>query len=567
MAQAKAKRSSRTKKSSEAERIEREYRRLGLAIGDVQAFRLYLATYNDPRRRDELIDRLAAESERQKLEVTRLDVSDCDPEVSLVRVLREHVEQSTIPPGWQQAVMVVGLEQLLDYGDTREGLAVLETANLQRDLFTSAAPVPVVFWLSPLASSAFPKAAPDLWHWRGASFDLTGHTDSRADLLRDMIKIPREQLLESTDPRVGERAAMLEELIAELDRSGPPKSGHEARERASLLFQLGGAYIQLDRFSEALPVVQRGLKVLREAGVGLHGKALLLLAQLYDGLGEPQQAFEQYQQALEIAHRTGDRETELQARDGQGRLLGAQGKPQKAIERYEQALEIAREIDNREGKLRILSGLGDANHDLGELRRAIDHYEQALEIAREIGDIAVEARTLYGLASAQIQLGEGLNVVRHCQKTLETARKIGDRRAESRTLSVLGMALSAAGEVQSAIEYYQQALLIAHEIGDRGAEESALFGLGLASDALGEPLRAIEYYQRAVKTAREIGSRGTEAVLSVLLGSAYRKLGEPQRAIEVVRQALEIAQGTGADHIRELVRTCLPELDLDHLEK
>jgi hypothetical protein len=70
-----------------------------------------------------------------------------------------------------------------------------------------------------------------------------------------------------------------------------------------------------------------------------------------------------------------------------------------------------------------------------------------------------------------------------------------------------------------------------------------------------------------VEIARETGSRGTEAVLSVHLGLAHCKLGEPRRAIEVVGQALEIAQDTGADYIRELVRTSLSEFDLDHLER
>jgi hypothetical protein len=88
-----------------------------------------------------------------------------------VRLLREHIAENAVPSGGRRAVMVVGLEQLLDYhGKTDEGLAVLETANLQRDAFPVAAPVPVVFWLSPLAGSIFPKTAPDLWHRRGASF-------------------------------------------------------------------------------------------------------------------------------------------------------------------------------------------------------------------------------------------------------------------------------------------------------------------------------------------------------------------------------------------------------------
>jgi hypothetical protein len=68
------------KQASDSERIEREYRRLALAIRDVDGFRLYLATYNNPRRRDQLIERLIADCERHNVKVTRLDVSGCSRE-------------------------------------------------------------------------------------------------------------------------------------------------------------------------------------------------------------------------------------------------------------------------------------------------------------------------------------------------------------------------------------------------------------------------------------------------------------------------------------------------------
>lgn len=478
MPKTKAKRRSRAKAPSEAERVEREYRRLALAIGDVEEFRLYLATYNDPRRRDELINRLINDGEEHSLKVTRLDASSSDREVSLVRLLRQHFKKIAVPSGWQCAVMLVGIEGLLDYADERGGLAVLETANLQRDAFPKAVPVPVVFWLSPLASSAFPKAAPDLWHWRGASFDFTGHTESRIELLRDMISLPREQLIKLHDPQVGERAAMLEELIAELDQSGPPKSEREARERASLRLHLAGSYIQLDRSSEALPIVDHALKLLREADIEPPATVFIMLAQLYDNLAEPRQAIEQYQLALEVACRTGEQRTMYQARHGQGRALSALGEPQRAIERYEQALEIARQIDSREDESRALWDLGGASIHLADWPRAMKYFEQVLPIARKIGIRADEWKALIGIGFASSGLGEARRAMEYFQQALIIAREIDRYEFVFVALIAVGFAYKELGEPERVITILREAFDIAQDAGDEKLAETARTWLG-----------------------------------------------------------------------------------------
>jgi tetratricopeptide (TPR) repeat protein len=482
MAQAKAKRSTRTKGSSEAERIEREYRRLALAIGDIQEFRLYLATYNDPQRRDGLIERLVVDSEQRKLKVTRLDVSGSDREVSLVRVLREHIEETSTPSGWHRTVMVVGIETLLDYVDTRGGLAVLETANLQRDAFPKAVPVPVVIWLSPLASSAFPKAAPDLWHWRGASFDFTGHTESRADLLRDMIKLPSEQLISLPHPQPRERAAMLEELIAELDQSGPPKSPRESEERASLLIQLGLAYLDLKRTSEALQVCGR---------------------------------------ALAIARKIGNRRGEYWVLVAMGHGLGDLGDLQRALARYREAGKIAGEIGDRGLEAHTLSALANIYRDLGEPQRTIEHLQQALTIAREIGDRTLEAQTLYELADGSRRLGERRRALQLCKEALGIAREIGDQALEGRIILLQGATYHTLGDLRKAIDQYQQALQRAREIGNRPGEAWIIFALSDVYRGLAEPERAIKALRETLAIAEEIGEAN-------LADSARAELGELQ---------------------------------------
>ena len=49
--------------------------------------------------------------------------------------------------------------------------------------------MPVVIWLSPLASASLQTAAPDLWDWRAASFDFTDDEAPRIGALRVMTRL------------------------------------------------------------------------------------------------------------------------------------------------------------------------------------------------------------------------------------------------------------------------------------------------------------------------------------------------------------------------------------------
>ncbi len=518
-AKERARRAKKPPKPTATDPIEREYRRLALAVGDVTGFRLYVATYNDPRLRDRLIERLQVEQVSQKFCITRLDLSGCDRESSLARLLREHIERTRPEAGWRQAVMVTGLEDLLDYGREAD-MRFVETANLQRDVLPTSAPVAVVLWLPPLAAAAFPWAAPDLWHWRGASFDFTAVAGERVELLRDLVAMPYERELGPSGDKRRERAAMLQELLAELDKSGPPRSPREAAERADLLGQLGQTNLDLGRGREAPPLFERQLALAREIG---------------------------------------DRWGESYALGNLGNAYAALGNPRRAIEHHEQYLRIAREIGDRRGESAALGNLGNAYAALGEPRRAIEHREQHLRLAREIGDRRGESIALGNLGTTYADLGELRRAIEHHEQHLRIAREIGDRQGEGYALGNLGIAYAALGEPQRAIEYYEQVLAIVREIDDRRGEGYALGNLGNAYAALGEPRRAIERFEQVLTIAREIGDRQGEGNALANLALALDALGERGEATERMEAALVVREQIGAKHLAEQARTKLAE--------
>ena len=351
MAKALARPPARRSRTPERER-ERELKRLCLSVCDDTGFRLYAATYDQPRRRDQLIAQLKARAKTQKVRITRLDIADAGPETSLVGLLRAHLEGADLPAGWRQAVMVVGIEQRLDYSSGREGVAFLHQANLLRDALPEGGAG---------AGRALAVAAGERGHADGsarplglARRQLRLHRRSGAadrSCLREMTTLRPEDDLRLSGEQRQARLRMLEDLLAELERAGPAKSKRQVAERADLLLELGTEEWRLGRAAEAIPRFERALSLYREIGDRRgEGSALGRLGSAYADLGEPRQAIEHYEQHLAIAHEIGDRQ-------GEGTALGNLG---------------------------IVLVLGQPGRVIGELRRAIEFYEQTLVIlARE----------------------------------------------------------------------------------------------------------------------------------------------------------------------------------------
>ena len=529
----------RGKRSSVFER-ERELKRLRLSVCDDTGFRLYVATYDQPKRRDELIARVTREAEAGNVLVTQLDLADAGPDTNLVALLRAHLRKTELPPGWRQAVMVTSIEQRIDYGAGRDGFAFLHQANLLRDALPEAAPAPVVLWLSRLASSALPAEAPDLWDWRAANFDFTGDEAPRVELLRELTT-PRYDDRGSSAERRRARVRMLEELFTELEREGPPKSKRRAAERANLLFEIGIENWRLKRAAEAIPLFERALDLYRKAD-DQRGEAAAVgnLGNTLYRLGEPRRAIERYEQALAIARKIGDRRSQVSSLCNLGDAWAALGEPRRAVDFFEQALEITREISDPQGEIGALGGLGNAYAALGDLRRAIEFYERRLSVAQKIEDNASRAAALDDLDTVWFPLGEPWRAVEHYRQWVSIAREIGYRKGEANALRNLGYAWTDVGDLSQAIRCHEEDLAVRREISDRVGEGNALANVANAWVKLGEPRRAIEYYEQSLAIFGAIGDRWGEGNALFNSALAFDQFGERREAIGRMEKALRI---------------------------
>jgi tetratricopeptide (TPR) repeat protein len=476
-------------RATEADPNDLDLRELVVFLEQGDGFHLGLAHVDSFETRQTILGRLTALMADRPVALSVFDLSKFPGEEALLTRLKEHVRDHPAPEGKKPAVMVVGLEALLDYREIHPYLPapqpILRNANFQRDAFPHLVPATVVLWLLPTASTLFAQEAPDLWHWRSGTFQFTGPPNTR----RNQERVEVERLLIESDnlatPAKRERIALLRDLLVDLENDPDRDTPGGLARRGRLLNELGLAHY---------------------------------------AISEAEKARSYYDEALTLFRQVGDRRGEGNALGNLGLAYADLGQLERAISYHEQQLAIAREIGDRRGEGNALGNLGSDYYSLGQMERAIDYFEQALAIDREIGDRRGEGSALGNLGIAYAGQGEMERAIGHFKRALAIARDIGDRSGEGNALGNLGVAYANLGQLERAVGYYEQCLTIARDIGDRRGEGITLGNLGIVYAALGQMDRAIGYLEQALQIGSEIKDpriiSGFEAALARLKDNA-----------------------------------------------
>jgi DNA-binding response OmpR family regulator/class 3 adenylate cyclase/predicted ATPase len=112
------------------------------------------------------------------------------------------------------------------------------------------------------------------------------------------------------------------------------------------------------RAEEGLPLLHRGLAVIRAIGQGLHlPQILTMLAFAHGKAGQHEEGLRRLAEAAEIAEASGDRWAEAELCRVRGNLLLATGRAQEAEASYRQGLSVARRQNGRLWELRVAISL------------------------------------------------------------------------------------------------------------------------------------------------------------------------------------------------------------------
>ena len=239
------------------------------------------------------------------------------------------------------------------------------------------------------------------------------------------------------------------------------------------------------------------------------------------------------QRGLEVAQEQGWREDEGTLLNNLGAVYFELGQPQKAFDHYNQALAIAEETGNKGGQAAALNNLGALYARAGQLEKALAQYNQALAVA---GD----ENLLHNIGRIYARLGRQEKALEYYQRDLAFRREIGDRAGQAAALNSIGTIYSDAGQFDFALEQLQEALVLSEEEGDRSGVANTLHNIGVAQIQQGRPADALEYAGRSLSISEEVHHLTGQANTLNVIGWAYSDLGQADDALAAYNKALPI---------------------------
>jgi tetratricopeptide (TPR) repeat protein len=252
---------------------------------------------------------------------------------------------------------------------------------------------------------------------------------------------------------------------------------------------------------------------------------------------EPDQALENYQQAIGLYREVGERLGEAITLYGIGDVLQFKNRRDEALEHYQQAIGLYREVGDRLGEANTLQAIGDMLQFKNRRDEALENYQQAIGLFREVGDRGGEANSLQAIGDVLQFKKRSNEALENYQQAIGLFREVGDRLGEANTLQAIGDVLQFKKRSDEALENYQQAIGLFREVGSCLGEANTLQAIG---DLQTDFNIAIEnFFQPALDIYEKIGDRYSQGrILANSIALTYLKLGRLSDATESYKKAL-----------------------------
>jgi tetratricopeptide (TPR) repeat protein len=308
------------------------------------------------------------------------------------------------------------------------------------------------------------------------------------------------------------------------------------------------------KFEQARQLLTSKVRV-RQLGIEQLKQYHCILAEIYLNLNDTAGAFNQLENAQNLAEKTGDNETLAQVRRLMGIVYRLQGKPVLAIEQLRLALHSIENdtIKDFHFKLSVYSNLGILQNQLGDNKEAVTMYREALRIADEIAS-AEKLATLNWNLSQNYRDNHNFSLAKlYATKSLALYENIEEKRTLAQLRAGFGAIMLSNRQYDEAEQQFLEALtLAAHPLDYEALTSANMYLANLYLDQ-GKPDLAVKYSDEMLKTVAQASPVTAGQALSsraILLVTQ----GKNNEAIEYFENALALIELTPAKDI--LSRIC-----------
>ena len=307
---------------------------------------------------------------------------------------------------------------------------------------------------------------------------------------------------------------------------------------------LGNLYFQTENYERSIHCCVEYLKLTPHDGARKASTARILGAS-YHNLGQYTEAIPIYEQALELLKDYGSDEEIAETNGHLGIAYKEAGDYKEAVKKLQESIRLS--SDNPEYtdfRYQINLSLGCVYTHLNLYKRATECFLCSLQLAKRLKDEEKGAEAYSLLADVEMRRDQPQDAIKYLNKSQKKAQRAGDTAAIAATNQNLGDAYLMNNEPMKAIEYYDGYI---SDVADKTTNNlelaRATIGIGKARAKRNEHELAIEYFLKGLQLLKELRDDGEkeESEAHEFLGDVYSKKSKYEDAKKHYLSALKIA--------------------------
>ena len=317
-------------------------------------------------------------------------------------------------------------------------------------------------------------------------------------------------------------------------------------QKGSILHVFGAAYSSLNKPDDALQNYKQALEIRRSLGEkkGV-ADGLNMIAETYDGLGKSDLALKNYNDALQIYREIGDQQDIGAVLGNLGQYDDDRGKYDEALKLFKEALQIHRDLGNQNDEALCLNNIGNTYFFKADFDGARIYFEQALQLREKINVPSDIASTLHNLAEVNTKSGQYEQALSQYMRALELYRNAGDKRGTAVEAYSVGTIFEYQGRYGSAESSKKQALQNFREIKENSFwMGETLSGYGNALSEIGRFDEGAKTLAEALEFSRQLKNDALVAQALNWQGDNFLYRGDLKSAKSSYDQALQTASKT-----------------------
>jgi class 3 adenylate cyclase len=276
---------------------------------------------------------------------------------------------------------------------------------------------------------------------------------------------------------------------------------------------------------------------------------LLKLGQVFELVGEWENAEEICREAERLASHIDDTQGYAQTQRALGWLLRKRGKYSAAEERLVRAREGYQSLGDKAGVSNVLADIGEIYRLQGKYAEARAYYEESLELAAGIAEPRLRqkarAHVLKGAGTVATWQGDYATARKLNEESLAIRRELGDTPGVATLLNNLGIIARFQRDLAGARQMNEESLALFREMGDRWAVGQLLNNQACVASDQGAYAEARLLLQESLLIRRQLGDKAGLALSLNTLADVVLDEGEFGDARPLLDESLALSHELG----------------------